>query len=159
MAIAWPIVQFGFEQYSLHVDFTHVYGALSAPLVLLLWFYCMASIFLFGAQFSVAWLWGSNEKPEPIPDVPSPTNSLAARLAAASRVTLVFVHGAGCTSEVFAAQMAAFENAVALDLPGHGVPGSAGSIGEFADAVSLALRERDIATRSSAAVRWAARLP
>jgi membrane protein len=72
-AIAWPIVQFGFEQYSLHVDFTHVYGALSAPLVLLLWFYCMGSIFLYGAEFSVAWLWGSKEKPQAsIPDVEQP---------------------------------------------------------------------------------------
>jgi uncharacterized BrkB/YihY/UPF0761 family membrane protein len=37
------------------VDFTLVYGALSAPLVLLLWFYCIGSIFLFGAEYSIAW--------------------------------------------------------------------------------------------------------
>ncbi|HEY5256896.1 MAG TPA: YihY/virulence factor BrkB family protein [Candidatus Baltobacteraceae bacterium] len=54
-AVMWPIVQFAFAQYLTRVDFTHVYGALSAPLVLLLWFYLMASIFLFGAQLSSAW--------------------------------------------------------------------------------------------------------
>ncbi len=37
-----------------HVDFTLIYGALSAPLVLLLWFYCIGSIFLFGAEYSIA---------------------------------------------------------------------------------------------------------
>ncbi len=35
--------------------FTRIYGALSAPLVLLLWFYCIGSIFLFGAEYSIAW--------------------------------------------------------------------------------------------------------
>ena len=54
-AIVWPIVQFAFAQYTLHVDFTHIYGALSAPLVLLLWFYLMGSIFLFGAQLCAGW--------------------------------------------------------------------------------------------------------
>ncbi|MDQ2663458.1 MAG: YihY/virulence factor BrkB family protein [Candidatus Eremiobacteraeota bacterium] len=54
-AIAWPIVQFAFAEYTLHVDFTHIYGALSAPLVLLLWFYIMGSIFLFGAQLCAGW--------------------------------------------------------------------------------------------------------
>ncbi|HLX25852.1 MAG TPA: YihY/virulence factor BrkB family protein [Candidatus Cybelea sp.] len=55
VAVAWPVVQYAFAQYVTHVDFTHVYGALSAPLVLLLWFYCIGSIFLFGAQYSAAW--------------------------------------------------------------------------------------------------------
>jgi len=55
VAIAWPAVQYAFAQYTTHVDFTHVYGALSAPLVLLLWFYCIGSIFLFGAEYSAAW--------------------------------------------------------------------------------------------------------
>jgi len=54
-AIVWPLVQFAFAQYTLHVDFTHIYGALSAPLVLLLWFYLMGSIFLFGAQLCAGW--------------------------------------------------------------------------------------------------------
>jgi membrane protein len=55
VALAWPVVQYAFAQYVTHVDFTHVYGALSAPLVLLLWFYCIGSIFLFGAEYSAAW--------------------------------------------------------------------------------------------------------
>jgi len=55
VAVAWPAVQYAFAQYVTHVDFTHVYGALSAPLVLLLWFYCIGSIFLFGAEYSAAW--------------------------------------------------------------------------------------------------------
>jgi membrane protein len=55
VAIAWPAVQYAFTQYVTHVDFTHVYGALSAPLVVLLWFYCIGCIFLFGAEYSAAW--------------------------------------------------------------------------------------------------------
>jgi membrane protein len=55
VALAWPLVQFAFVQYVTHVNFTYVYGALSAPLVLLLWFYCIGSIFLFGAEYSIAW--------------------------------------------------------------------------------------------------------
>jgi membrane protein len=55
VAIAWPVAQIAFTQYLTHVDFTRVYGALSAPLVLLLWFYCIGSIFLFGAEYSIAW--------------------------------------------------------------------------------------------------------
>ncbi len=54
VAVAWPAVQYAFAQYVTHVDFTRVYGALSAPLVLLLWFYCIGSIFLFGAEYGVA---------------------------------------------------------------------------------------------------------
>jgi uncharacterized BrkB/YihY/UPF0761 family membrane protein len=34
------------------VDFHHVYGALATVAVLLLWFYYMAFIFLFGAEVS-----------------------------------------------------------------------------------------------------------
>jgi len=59
VAIAWPVVQIAFAQYLTHVDFTRVYGALSAPLVLLLWFYCIGSIFLFGAEYSIAWPTGN----------------------------------------------------------------------------------------------------
>ncbi len=40
--------------YVTHVDFSHIYGALSAPLVLLLWFYCIGSIFLFGAEYGIS---------------------------------------------------------------------------------------------------------
>jgi len=54
-ALTWPGVQFIFEQYTTHVNFAHVYGALSAPLALLLWFYLMGSIFLFGAQLCAGW--------------------------------------------------------------------------------------------------------
>jgi len=54
-ALTWPAAQFLFEQYTTHVNFTHVYGALSAPLALLLWFYLMGSIFLFGAQLCAGW--------------------------------------------------------------------------------------------------------
>jgi membrane protein len=65
VAVAWPVVQIAFAQYLTHVDFTHVYGALSAPLVLLLWFYCIGSIFLFGAEYSIAWPMGySGSVPE-----------------------------------------------------------------------------------------------
>jgi YihY family inner membrane protein len=54
VAVAWPAVQYAFAQYTTHVDFTHVYGALSAPLALLLWFYIIGCIFLFGAEYSAA---------------------------------------------------------------------------------------------------------
>lgn len=55
VVIVWPIVQYGFALYTLHVSFSHIYGALSVPLVLLLWFYIIGSIFLFGAEFCSAW--------------------------------------------------------------------------------------------------------
>ncbi len=54
VALAWPIVQIAFTQYTIHVNFTRIYGALSAPLALLLWFYVIAAIFLFGAQLCSA---------------------------------------------------------------------------------------------------------
>lgn len=55
VALMWPGVQLAFAFYSIHVDFTRVYGALSAPLVLLLWFYLIGVIFLFGAELSAGW--------------------------------------------------------------------------------------------------------
>jgi membrane protein len=55
VACLWPVLQFAFTEYTLRVDFTHIYGALSAPLVLLFWFYCMGSVFLYGAEFCTAW--------------------------------------------------------------------------------------------------------
>lgn len=55
VSIMWPAVQFAFAFYTVHVDFTHIYGALSAPLVLLLWFYLIGVIFLFGAELSAGW--------------------------------------------------------------------------------------------------------
>ena len=54
-ALSWPIMQFVFAQYTTRVNFSHIYGALSAPLALLLWFYLMGSIFLFGAQLCAGW--------------------------------------------------------------------------------------------------------
>jgi 3-oxoadipate enol-lactonase len=50
-----------------------------------------------------------------------------------------FVHGSGCTGDVFAAQLAAFPDAHAITLPGHTTPGAPATIGEFADAVSAEL--------------------
>jgi membrane protein len=55
VSLLWPIVQFAFTQYTLHVNFTKIYGALSVPLALLLWFYVIGSVFFFGAEFSAAW--------------------------------------------------------------------------------------------------------
>ena len=61
VAVAWLPLQYAFAAYLTHVDFTHIYGALSAPLVLLLWFYCIGSIFLFGAEYSIVWPTGHSE--------------------------------------------------------------------------------------------------
>ena len=55
VALAWPVVQYGFAFYTVHVNFARIYGALSAPLVLLLWFYVIGMIFLFGAELSAGW--------------------------------------------------------------------------------------------------------
>lgn len=55
VALMWPIVQFVFAFYTVHIDFTRIYGALSAPLVLLLWFYLIGVIFFFGAELSAGW--------------------------------------------------------------------------------------------------------
>lgn len=54
-AIAWAILQVGFGIYTAHANFTRVYGAIAGIMVLLLWFYCLAAILLFGAQFFIAW--------------------------------------------------------------------------------------------------------
>jgi pimeloyl-ACP methyl ester carboxylesterase len=58
----------------------------------------------------------------------------------------VFLHGSGCTGDVFAAQLAAFQNALAPTLPGH-ADGREGpdTVAAFADAVDAELREREIA--------------
>ncbi|HTX57081.1 MAG TPA: YihY/virulence factor BrkB family protein [Candidatus Acidoferrales bacterium] len=55
VALLWPIVQYAFTQYTLHINFTQIYGALSVPLALLLWFYVIGSVFFFGAEFNAAW--------------------------------------------------------------------------------------------------------
>ena len=55
VAILWPLVQLAFTQYTLHINFTQIYGALSVPLVLLFWFYVIGSTFFYGAEFCAAW--------------------------------------------------------------------------------------------------------
>lgn len=59
-------------------------------------------------------------------------------------MTVVFVHGAGCTGEVFVAQTGAFSNSIALTLPGHTTPGAPASVDEFAAAVASELAARDL---------------
>jgi membrane protein len=56
VAVSWEAAQIGFGVYTTHVNFLQVYGAVSAIAVLLLWFYYMGVIFLFGAQISAQWL-------------------------------------------------------------------------------------------------------
>ncbi len=62
VALTWPLVQYAFAQYVVRVDFTRIYGALSAPLVLLLWFYIIGSIFLYGGQLCAVY----SKNPQPI---------------------------------------------------------------------------------------------
>jgi membrane protein len=50
VTIAWELAQIAFALYTTHVDYSHVYGALGAFALLLIWFYYMATIFLFGAE-------------------------------------------------------------------------------------------------------------
>jgi pimeloyl-ACP methyl ester carboxylesterase len=57
---------------------------------------------------------------------------------------LVFIHGAGCTGDVFGAQLEAFPAAVALTLPGHTTPGVPTSIATFADFVAAQLEQRSL---------------
>jgi len=52
----WEAAQIAFAVYSIHVDYSKVYGALAAFALLLIWFYYMGTIFLFGAQVSAQWL-------------------------------------------------------------------------------------------------------
>jgi membrane protein len=55
VTIAWEIAQIVFAVYSTHVNFRLVYGALGALALLLVWFYYMSCIFLFGAELSAEW--------------------------------------------------------------------------------------------------------
>jgi 3-oxoadipate enol-lactonase len=59
-------------------------------------------------------------------------------------MTLVFVHGAGCTADVFDAQLDGFPEALALRLPGHERAGAPDSIDAFADAVEADLERFDV---------------
>ncbi len=54
-AVAWEAAQVAFGIYTAHVNFYHVYGAVATFAVLLLWFYYMGIIFLFGAELSAEW--------------------------------------------------------------------------------------------------------
>lgn len=58
-------------------------------------------------------------------------------------MNVLFIHGAGCTGEVFEAQLRAFADSSAPNLPGHLCPGEPASIAEFADAVSAAAESSD----------------
>lgn len=49
-AVSWAVIQTIFNVYTSHVNFFHIYGAVSAILALLFWFYLMALTFLYGAQ-------------------------------------------------------------------------------------------------------------
>jgi len=55
VTVAWELVQVAFTIYATHVNFGYVYGALGAFALLLLWFYYMATIFLFGAELCAQW--------------------------------------------------------------------------------------------------------
>jgi membrane protein len=55
VAVTWEAAQIAFGVYTTHVDFLQMYGAVSAIAILLLWFYYMGTIFLFGAQLSAQW--------------------------------------------------------------------------------------------------------
>lgn len=59
-------------------------------------------------------------------------------------MTLLFIHGAGCTGEVFDAQSAAFPGSMAPNLPGHLCPGSPSTIEQFADAVEAYVRKHEL---------------
>lgn len=57
---------------------------------------------------------------------------------------LVFIHGAGCTGDVFAEQARAFPGALVLTLPGHATPGAPAGIEAMADAVAAELERRNL---------------
>lgn len=60
-SVAWEVAQIAFGVYTAHVNFLHLYGALSTLAILLLWFYYMGIIFLYGAQLSARW-WSQDEQ-------------------------------------------------------------------------------------------------
>lgn len=59
-------------------------------------------------------------------------------------MTTIFIHGAGCTGEVFDAQTRALTDACAPNLPGHLRDGAPSSIRQFADWVDAYVREREL---------------
>ena len=56
----------------------------------------------------------------------------------------VFIHGAGCTGEIWQAQRRAFPESIAPSLPGHGTPGSPDTIEAFADAVEREMENHEV---------------
>ncbi|MGH7684045.1 MAG: YihY/virulence factor BrkB family protein, partial [Vulcanimicrobiaceae bacterium] len=59
-AIAYELAQIGFTTFTAHTNLFHIYGALSTVFALLIWFYLMGLIFLYGAELSAAWREGAN---------------------------------------------------------------------------------------------------
>jgi 3-oxoadipate enol-lactonase len=59
-------------------------------------------------------------------------------------VILVFVHGAGCTRGVFAAQLEAMLGSHAINLPGHDAHGAGETIADFANAVEAYVNMRNL---------------
>lgn len=55
-AVAYELAQIAFTVFTAHTNLFHIYGALSTVLALLIWFYLMGLIFLYGAELSAAWL-------------------------------------------------------------------------------------------------------
>ncbi len=69
--VLWELSQIAFAAYSSHIDFRHVYGALAAVAILLLWFYYMGTIFLFGAEVSAQWFATEGDSRSPAAAIPS----------------------------------------------------------------------------------------
>jgi membrane protein len=53
-AFSWAIIQTAYVIYTEHVNFFRIFGAVSAILVLMFWFYLMGIVFLFGGQLCAA---------------------------------------------------------------------------------------------------------
>lgn len=54
-ASAYELSQIGFAIFTAHTNLFHIYGALSTVFALLIWFYLMGLIFLYGAELSAVW--------------------------------------------------------------------------------------------------------
>ena len=53
-AFSWAIIQYAYVLYTEHVNFFRIYGAVSAILALMFWFYLMGLVFLYGGQLCAA---------------------------------------------------------------------------------------------------------
>ncbi|MDQ2873029.1 MAG: alpha/beta hydrolase [Candidatus Eremiobacteraeota bacterium] len=60
-------------------------------------------------------------------------------------MTLLFIHGSGFTGEAFAAQVNAFPDAYAPNLPGHDAPGAPEQVDEFAEFIEGYVRDHGLA--------------